>query len=301
MNTRLGVFMGAVIAVALYEVARVFHILPGNLPIAGVMAIHVLPLLVFALIHGAMSYGLRGILIFFGICLVIGNVFENLGVATGFPFGRYYFTAAMGPKLFHVPILIGLAYIGMGYLSWVIGRVILGDLRSSLAGTRVITLPLLAALIMVAWDFANDPVWAHLDRLWVWTDGGAYFGVPLTNFPSLFLVYYLIHQLFAIYVRGRFPIASPLPTGYWRWGIMFYAMCAAGGAIFVLPKRTAAVVLDATGRPWNVAVFTSVSALICIFVMGTFAALAAWRLRSFSSPSKISCPVCSSRTDRIKT
>lgn len=276
MNTTLGLFMGVVILVALYEVARVFAILPTAIPKTGVMMLHVLPMLVFALIHGAMFYGLRGILIFFAICFVLENVFEIVGLSTGFPFGRYYFTDAMGPKFFQVPVLVGLACMGIGYLSWLISGVIFGDLRSALAGSHVITRPLLAAFIMIAWDFANDPVWAHIDRLWVWMDGGAYFGVPLTNFAGLFFLYYLIHQSFAIYVHGRYSAAAPLPVGYWRWGIIFYALCAIGGIIFVLSKRANGVVLDATGRPWNINVFTTVSALICFFVMGGFAVIA-WR------------------------
>ncbi|MEY2544348.1 MAG: hypothetical protein QOE81_1809 [Verrucomicrobiota bacterium] len=275
--------MGVAMLVSLYEMARVLQILPGKLPMAGVIALHVLPLLVFALIHGAMFYGRRGILIFFAICFVVGNVFENLGVATGFPFGRYYFTDAMGPKLFQIPILVGLAYVGMGYLSWTLGRVILGNLRSPLVGTRVITLPLLAAFIMIAWDIANDAIWANIDRLWVWPNGGPYFGVPLTNFPGLYGVYYLIHLSFAIYLRGRSPMANSLPAGYWRWAIIFYALCAAGGIIFVLPKRGTAVVLDATGTPWNVSAMAAVCVLVCIFVMGAFATIAWLRLETSGS------------------
>src|SRR5205085_6108322 len=91
MNTRLGVFIGLAMLVLLFEVARVLQILPSKLPVAGVIALHVVPLLLFALIHGAMFYGRRGILIFFVICFIAGNVFEDLGVATGFPFGRYYY------------------------------------------------------------------------------------------------------------------------------------------------------------------------------------------------------------------
>ena len=283
MKTRLGVFIGVAMLVSLFEVARVLQILPGKLPIAGVIALHVLPLLVFALIHGAMYYGRRGILIFFVISFIVGNVFENLGVATGFPFGRYYYTDAMGPKLFYVPILVGLAYPWMGYLSWTLGRVILGNLRSPLVGTRVITLPLVAAFIMIAWDLANDPVWANIDRLWVWQDRGAYFGVPVTNFLALYWVYYLIHQSFAIYLRGRFPIASPLPTGYWRWAIIVYALCAAGSTIFVLSKRAPAVVFDPTGTPWNVSAITGACVLVSTFVMGAFGVIAWVRLSDETS------------------
>lgn len=280
MNAKVEPFTGIAIwlLLSLYAAARVFQILPSKLPMAGVVALHVLPLLVFALIHGAMSYRLRGILIFFAICFVVGNVFENFGVATGFPFGRYYFTDAMGPRLFQVPILLGLAYVGMGYLSWTLGRVILGNLRSSLVGARVVMLPLVAAFIMVAWDFANDPVWTNINRLWVWEHGGAYFGVPVTNFFGWYLVVYLIYQSFAIYLRGRSPSVHPLPSGYWHWAVIFYALSAAGNIIIVLPDPAPAVVFDPMGTPWNVSSITGACALVSIFVMGAFTVIAWVRL-----------------------
>src|SRR5256885_905115 len=278
MKTRLGLFIGVAMLVSLFEVARVLQILPGKLPVAGVIALHVLPLLIFALIHGAMFYGRRGILIFFVISFVAGNLFENLGVATGFPFGRYYYTDMMGPKLFHVPILVGFAYPWMGYLSWTLGRVILGNVRSPLVGRRIITLPLVAAFIMIAWDLANDPVWANIDRLWIWQDHGAYFGVPVTNFLALYWVYYLMHQSFAIYLGGRSPIGSLLPAGYWRWPIIVYALCAAGSIIFVISKRVPAVVVDPTGTSWNTSAITGGSVLVSTFLMGAFAVIAWVRL-----------------------
>ena len=79
-----------------------------------IVAAHVLFPLIFAFIDGARVYRVRGILIFMLICLAIGNLFENLSILTGFPFGRYHFTNVMGPKLLNVPVLLGLAYIGMG-------------------------------------------------------------------------------------------------------------------------------------------------------------------------------------------
>jgi len=280
MDTKVGRLAGIAMWVLLsvYAVARVFQVLPGRLPMMGVVALHVLPLLVFALIHGAMSYRMHGILIFFAMCLVVGNVFENLGVATGFPFGRYYFTDAMGPKLFQVPILLGLAYVGMGYLSWTLGRVILGYLRTPLVGAQVITLPLVASFIMVAWDFANDPVWSNINRLWVWQHGGAYFGVPLTNFLGWYLVVYLIYQSFAIYLRERSANDNPMPSGYWRWAVIFYALAAAGNIIIVLPKPTPAVVFDPTGTSWNVSGITGACALVSSFAMGAFTLIAWVRL-----------------------
>lgn len=272
---------------ALYALARVFQILPG-MPMTAVVALHVLPLLIFAFIHGAVFYRLHGILIFFAICLVVGTAFETLGVATGFPFGHYYFTDLMGPKLFQVPILIGLAYIGMGYLSWTLGRILLGNLRTPLAGARIVVLPLVAGAIMVAWDLANDPVWANINRLWIWQHGGIYFGVPLTNFFGWYLVVYVIYQLFAIYLHGRSPGINPLPFGYWYWVAIFYALSAAGDVIIVLPKPTRPVVFDSTGTPWHVSAITGTCALVSIFVMGAFPIIAWVRLRIWPPDETVS-------------
>jgi uncharacterized membrane protein len=158
VNTRVAAGLGIAMwfLLALYAVARVLQILPGKLPMVAVVALHVLPLLVFALIHGAMSYRLHGILIFFAICFVVGNVFENLGVATGFPFGCYYFTDAMGPKLLQVPILLGLAYMGMGYLSWMLGRLILGNLQAPLVGRRLSPFRAGCSVFVIAFRKAPD-------------------------------------------------------------------------------------------------------------------------------------------------
>ena len=280
MSTKLGVATTVAFSILLtiYAVARIFQILPGKVPMVAVVALHVAPLLLFALIHGAIGYRPIGILFFIAICLVVGNIFENVGVATGCPFGSYYFTDAMGPKLFHVPILLGLAYVGMGYLSWSLGRVIVGDLPSPLAGARVVTVPLVASFIMVAWDFANDPVWANINRLWVWRSGGAYFGVPLTNFLGWYLVIYVIYQLFAIYLRTRVRENNSQPRVYWNWAIVFYAMSAAGNVVILVPTSYPDVVLDPAGAAWSVKSIAAACALVSIFVMGAFVLIAWARL-----------------------
>src|SRR5258708_11305255 len=156
-----------------YAGARVLQVYPGRVPMIGVVVLHVVPPAIFTLIHGARLYGWRGILIFVTICLSVGNLFENLGVHTGFPYGHYYFTDLMGPKLSGVPVLLGLAYVGMAYLSWTLASVIAsGPQFPRLTRWRVLTLPLSAAILMVAWDLAQDPVWGTVLRAWVWLQGG---------------------------------------------------------------------------------------------------------------------------------
>src|SRR5580700_133436 len=155
----IGLLLG--LPVALYAAARLAQAFPDKVPMAAIVGLHVLLPLFFALIHGALVYRFRGILTFTLLCLAVGNLLENLSVLTGFPFGRYRFTDVMGPKLLHVPILLGLAYVGMGYLSWTVGRLILGDLQEPLSGSRVWTRPLVAAFVMVAWDLSMDPIWSN--------------------------------------------------------------------------------------------------------------------------------------------
>lgn len=262
----------------LYAFARVLQIFPGEVPLVAVVALHVLAPIVFALIHGAMFYRTRGILIFFAICLVVGNIIENVGVRTGFPFGSYYFTDLMGPKLFVVPIQLGLAYLGMAYLSWTLGRVILGNMRSPVTGSRVVTLPLIAAFVMVAWDFSQDPVWSTVLHLWIWRQGGVYFGVPVSNFLGWYLTVYVFYQLFALYLRGRSTNPDPLPSSYWNVAILFYAVSAAGNILLVIPRPIVYVVSDPSGTQWKVSDITRTCAVASVLTMGAFAALARERL-----------------------
>jgi uncharacterized membrane protein len=271
--------------IAMYAAARVLQIFPDKVPLLAIVALHVLPPMLFALFHGAMLYATRGILIFFAICLVIGNIFENLGVSLGFPFGGYYFTDVMGPKLFAVPILLGLAYLGMAYLSWTLARVIAGGMRNPLTGPRVVTVPLVAAFIMLAWDVAMDPVWSTIVHAWIWRDGGPYFGVPISNFLGWYLTVYLIFQLFAVYLRGRATNVDRLSSNYWQLAVLFYGISAAGNLLLLIPHPAPAAVLDAVGTQWRVSDILRATALVSIFLMGGLVLLALLRLNNRSSAS----------------
>lgn len=259
---------------ACYAGARILEVVASPVPRTVIVALDVLSAMAFALVDGARHYRLRGILVFTAICIAVGNIVENVGVMTGFPFGRYYFVELMGPKLFHVPVLLGLAYIGMAYVSWTVARAILGHSSESPQGTRLIALPLAASFIMVAWDLAQDPVWATVLHGWVWRDGGAWFGVPISNYLGWYGTVFTIYLLFALYLRRRSEFALASPPAALRPAIFFYALCAAGNLLQPLPHAVPAVVQDPTGKQWQVADITAASALVSVFVMGAFAALA---------------------------
>ena len=266
------------VILAAYVYARVLEIVPTPLPHIAIVALDVLSALAFALVDGARNFRLRGILVFTAICVVVGNISENLGVATGFPFGRYYFAGLMGPKLFHVPVLLGLAYIGMAYVSIVLGCLIAGNSTSSTAGARFLSVPVAASFIMVAWDLAQDPVWGTALHGWVWLDGGPWFGVPISNYLGWYGNVFCIYLLFALYLRRRPAQSIRTAAIHGKAAILFYALCAAGNVCQIFGKPITDAVQDPTGRLWRVADITGASALVSIFVMGAFAALACVRL-----------------------
>lgn len=259
---------------AAYAVARVAQRFPGTIPMVAIVGLHVLLPLAFILIHGTAVYRLRGILTFIFLSLAIGNLFENLSILTGFPFGRYHFTEVMGPKIFDVPILLGLAYVGMGYISWTVARVILGDAGAPLSGSRLLTRPLVAAFVMVAWDFSQEAVWANLVHGWRWHDGGAYFGVPVSNFAGWYLTVYLIYQVFALAVRVKPATGN---TGLWQTAILFYGVSALGN-LLVPGSPGVVTVTDAAGTVWPVNGILGTAALVSVLVMGAFTVLAWVRL-----------------------
>jgi len=257
----------------LYAFVRILEVLRISTPSAPIVALEILSALTFALIHGAQHYRLRGILVFAAICLLIGNIMEYIGVQTGFPYGHYQFLPLMGPQLLDVPILLGLAYIGMAYVSWTLARLVLRATAARPEGPQVITLPLLAAVIMTAWDFAQDPVWSTLLHAWRWRDGGIWFGVPLTNYAGWFFTVFLIYFAFAQYLR-RFAITTQPAFPHWRAAILLYFFCAIGNVLQLLRPQTVDLIADPAGTLWHTAAILRASALVSIFIMGSFALLA---------------------------
>src|SRR5262249_12697382 len=79
-----------------------------------------------AFLHALCLYGIRPAIGLFIICIAITFVMENIGVATGFPFGSYHFEIDAGlPRVGRIPVIVGLLWFGAGYFSWVVGAILL--------------------------------------------------------------------------------------------------------------------------------------------------------------------------------
>jgi uncharacterized membrane protein len=240
-------------------------------------------LTLFGLLHGAATYGWRGILIFLVVCLGVSNAFENLSILTGFPFGWYHYSDALGPKLFLVPLLIGPAYFGVGYLSWTLARAILGDHDTRLARLLLFATPAIASFVMVSWDLTIDPMMSTINASWVWHNGGSYFGVPVSNFLGWYLTVFVFFQCFALYARRRISTSTKV-SRYWATPLFAYTSIIIAPILSLLLGTEPATLTDPAGHIWQAQDIRAVAALACLFTALPFWLLAVFKTGEAGRP-----------------
>ena len=228
----------------------------------------VLLLFPFLLIHGMKSYPWKGIAIFVVITLIVSGVMEDLSILTGFPFGHYYYTDALGPKITLVPILIFPSYIAFGYLAWVLSILIVGGVRRGSTIFTTVAFPLVASFMMVAWDLSLDPIASTINQTWIWTQGGGYFGVPISNFLGWSLTVYVFFQLFALYLRKRGPTNPPaIPITHYLQIILVYLWTGVGFVLNYPFRPTNTAITDAVGHIWQTSDIYETTAISAIYTM----------------------------------
>jgi bisanhydrobacterioruberin hydratase len=105
---------------------------------------------------------------------IAGYIIEVIGVNKGFVFGEYHYGSGLGLKLWHTPLLIGMNWVLLVYLSS--GLVELLKLK---AFPSVI----LSSLVMLGYDLIMEQVAPYLD-LWHWKN----VSVPLQNYIAWFII-----------------------------------------------------------------------------------------------------------------
>ncbi|QKQ99098.1 carotenoid biosynthesis protein [Metallosphaera tengchongensis] len=157
------------------------------------LGLPILVLVALYLVHSYVTLHWRSIR-FLMTAFVIGFLFEVIGVHTGFPFGRYYYTGGLGMEVLGVPVIIPLLWATLAYFSY---------LPSHNA--------VISSWLMVLVDLTVDPLFSRFD--WHWLSPGQYFGVPITNFVSWFVISMIIYLLWkperkTIYGIGDYDIRA---------------------------------------------------------------------------------------------
>jgi putative membrane protein len=176
--------------------------LATTLGYGGTLALMAAAMLGFAAIHGGLRYGGKAIALFLVAAFVVGNLFEDLSITTGFPYGFFEHLPIAGPKILHVPIAVGLTHAAAAYLAWSMGSLLLGGADADRRITGAIAIGLVGAFVVTGWDATGDAAAATITRGWIYPNGGGYFGVPLTNFLGWLLAGFCYTLAGGICLRG---------------------------------------------------------------------------------------------------
>jgi putative membrane protein len=149
---------------------------------------------------------------------------EATGVVTGFPYGDFYYGDALGPRVFGlVPYLLPVSYAPL----------VIGTVAATAPLRPEVTHPLFwvlrSAALLVLMDGVLDPGATALG-FWVWPDGGAYHGVPLSNYAGWLFSGALVSAL--LLAAGRWGERPPpglldsaiIAMAFWTGVAMFEAL-----------------------------------------------------------------------------
>ena len=198
---------------------------PADLPGLLALVIGWIPV-VFAFWHFTRWAGWKYAIAGFAIIATVSFFVEAFGVATGLWFGNYYYPdGPLGPLLLGVPPLIQLQYFAMGYAALLLGRSVTGTLGAAARGCKLTAGVIVAAFGMTVLDLASDPRQSAQLGMWIWRDGGAYFGVPAQNFVGWFLetlIFFFLLQWMLTRFTAIDRIIASRPRNFDLMGVLLF-------------------------------------------------------------------------------
>ena len=188
----LGISLGLLVLAALVTTL-------AGAPQGIVMLVTVIFVDLFFYAHASMIMGRKAATIMFLIGIIGAFLFEEF---IGLRSGLYEFTELMGPKIDRAPLAIGFSWMAVFYMGWFMANLACDGAPSPRRNSipRVIAKAFVAAFIVSAVDLAADPVSVEAG-LWVWYDGGPFYGVPYSNYTGWIFVGGIILSIIGIVNR----------------------------------------------------------------------------------------------------
>lgn len=124
----------------------------------------------------------KAFILFAILVFAVGFLSEVLGVHTGLLFGNYTYGQALGVKLWSVPLLIGLNWLMLVYVT---GHI------SNYFKVHWVAKAIFGASLMVLLDFFIEPIATQFD-FWSWNGGN----IPLSNYIGWFAVAFILQVYF---------------------------------------------------------------------------------------------------------
>jgi putative membrane protein len=178
-----------------------------------------------SVLHAGLTHGLRMAAALVAVTTGGGFAIEALGVATGFPFGRYTYSSALGPRPAGVSWVIPLAWTWMAWPAW-------------LAASRLVTARpariAVAAVALASWDLFLDPQMVA-QGYWRWRLPSPALpgvpGIPLSNYLGWLGVAVLLMAALAAVTDAR--PASPQDAPMLALYLWTYASSVLAHAVFL--------------------------------------------------------------------
>jgi putative membrane protein len=198
-----------------------------------------------ALADAARVHGIAGAGLLFAVAGGGGLLAEAIGVATGWPFGRYAYTGTLGPELLGVPVVVPLAWAMMTWPALVVARTL------AVRGAVVVVI---GAAALTAWDVFLDPQMVAAGH-WTWLDPQPALplvpGIPLTNYAGWLLVSVLVMTVLTRTLRRERVPSAPAAALY-LW--VYFSSVLGHLVFFGLPGSavTGGVLMGAVAVPFAV-------------------------------------------------
>ncbi|MEU0518186.1 carotenoid biosynthesis protein [Streptosporangium sp. NPDC006007] len=164
-----------------------------------------------ALAFAAGVHGLSRAVAAFAATVAVGYAAEWVGIRTGLPFGEYGYTDVLWPQLGGVPVIVAMAWGGMGLAAH-------ATASAAAPGGRAARI-VLGALALTAWDLFLDPQMMRLG-LWSWEENGPYRGVPISNFVGWLVVSLLVMVLIDTFLADPAARSAGLVSVYTVMAVM---------------------------------------------------------------------------------
>jgi uncharacterized membrane protein len=210
-----------------------------------------------SVVHAGLGRGVRTAAGLVVLVAATAIAFEAVGLATGFPYGSYRYSDALGPTLMGVPFLVPLAWLMMAWPSWVLADRLAAPVRPARrAAVRIGA----AAALFAAWDVVLDPQMVQAGY-WTWTHPRPGLPgidtVPLTNLAGWLLAGLVLMALLDVLVTrtsvpGAPRIGDAAPLLALGWMTLGGALAHAGW--LGLPGSAA----------WGAALFLPVAGLLLV-------------------------------------
>ncbi|SFG51272.1 putative membrane protein [Halopelagius inordinatus] len=106
---------------------------------------------------------------------------EYVGVRTGLPYGEFFYGVELGPTLGGIPLGLPVFFLPLVMNAYLLCLLLLGE-RARNGAVRLLTV----VATVLAMDLVLDPGAVGLG-FWVYPGGGAFYGVPLSNYAGWLL------------------------------------------------------------------------------------------------------------------